>query len=588
MKVPFAFRANHEERGLVDMKAVRKLISRVQLASFLAAMTIMSVTYGVEAASPGALDPSFGVGGKVTTLSGPNGVNDVTAQPDGKIVVVGSCTREDNLDFCVHRYNSNGSIDRTFGIGGRVLTDFTNQNDIGFGVAIQPDGKIIVAGTIFNDAGTEISAFARYLPDGSLDSSFDGDGKATFDTPAPNETLSDVAVQGDGKIVAVGFAGADFLVIRLNVNASADPTFSGDGFVTTSIGGPAQALAVAIQPDGRIVAAGGSVGSSIEFALARYNIDGTLDAAFDGDGTTTIDFNGGGDVALAVRIQTDGKIVSAGLTNIAGGEVFSALVRLNTNGTLDATFDGDGRVTTNVAPGNGINEVAQDVEIGSDGKIVTAALGGGDFNVVRYNSNGGLDSGFGNGGIVRTDFSGVDFVRASALYGDKLIVVGDGTEGSDIRLVRYNLLSTPSASSDFDGDGLADATVFRPSQGTWFTLNTGNGSVSINQFGVNGDLPVDGDFDGDGRADLAVFRPSEGAWFVQRSSNPTSFITVSFGQNGDRPVAADYDKDGKTDIAVWRPANGTYFILRSSDDQTSFFAFPFGQAGDIPILGAAQ
>jgi uncharacterized delta-60 repeat protein len=569
------------------MNAVRKLISRAQLAAFLAALTIISATYAVEAASPGSLDASFGIGGKVTTLAGPNGVNDVTTQADGKIVIVGSCTREGALDFCLHRYNSNGSIDRTFGIDGRVLTDFNNENDIAFGVAIQPDGKIVVAGTVFDAAGASTSAFARYLPNGSLDSTFDGDGKVIFDTPTTEEVLGGIAIQGDGRIVGVGLAGSDFLVIRLNVDGSADATFSRDGFVTTSVGGPSQALAVAIQPDGKIVAAGGVVAGSIEFALARYNSDGTLDAGFDGDGIATIDFSGGGDVALALAIQADGKIVPAGLTNTGGGEIFSALARLNPNGTLDTTFDGDGRVTTNVAPGNGINEVVQDIEIESDGKIVAAALGGGDFNVVRYNSNGGLDSGFGNGGIARTDFSGVDFVRASTLYGDKLVVVGDGIDGSDVRLVRYNLLSTPSASSDFDGDGFADATVFRPTQGTWFTLNSSNGTVSINQFGINGDLPVEGDFDGDGRADLAVFRPSEGGWFVQRSSNPTSFITVSFGQNGDRPVAGDYDKDGKTDIAVWRPSNGTYFVLRSGDNQTSFFAFPFGQAGDIP-LGAAQ
>ena len=293
-------------------------------------------------------------------------------------------------------------------------------------------------------------------------------------------------------------------------------------------------------------------------------------------------------MAFAVVLQTDGKIVSGGLTQIGGGEVFSALARLNANGTLDTTFDGDGRVTTNVAAGDGINEAVEDVQIESGGKIVASVLGGGDFNVLRYNSNGGLDEGFGNSGIVRTNISDIDLAKASALAGDKLVVVGDGSDGSDVRLVRYNLLSTPTASSDFDGDGLADATVFRPSQGTWFTLNSGSGSVSINQFGLDGDVPVDGDFDGDGRADLAVFRPSEGGWFVQRSSNPTSFITVSFGQNGDQPVAGDYDKDGKTDIAVWRPSNGTFFVLRSSDNQTSFFAFPFGQAGDIPILGAAQ
>ena len=560
----------------------------IQFALLCAAL-MASSSYAVEAASPGALDPSFGLGGKVTTSQGPNGVNDVAAQPDGKIVVVGSCTREATLDFCVHRYDSNGSIDRTFGIDGRVLTDFTNQNDIAFGVAIQPDGKIVVAGTIFNAAGTEICAFARYLPNGSLDTSFDSDGKATFDTQAADEVVGDVAIQGDGRIVAVGVAGIDFLIIRLNVDGSPDVTFSGDGFATTSIGGPAQASAVAIQPDGRIVAAGSlSVEGAFEFALARYKPDGTLDATFAGDGTTTIDFGGGNDVALAVVIQPDGKIVSAGLTQISGAEVLCALARVNTNGTLDTTFDGDGRVTTNVAPGDSINEVVQDVQIESGGKIVATALGGGDFNVLRYNSNGALDAGFGNGGIVRTDFSALDLLRASALYGDKLVVVGDGSEGSDIRLARYNLLSTPSASSDFDGDGLGDATVFRPNQGTWFTVNSIDGTVSINQFGLNGDLPIDGDFDGDGRADLAIFRPSDGAWFVRRSSNPTSFITVSFGQNGDRPVAGDYDKDGKTDIAVWRPSNGTFFVLRSSDNQTSFFAFPFGQAGDIPILGAAQ
>jgi hypothetical protein len=142
-------------------------------------------------------------------------------------------------------------------------------------------------------------------------------------------------------------------------------------------------------------------------------------------------------------------------------------------------------------------------------------------------------------------------------------------------------------SGDADGDGVADARVFRPSTGTWFTLNSGSNTVSTEQFGFNGDVPIDGDFDGDRRADLAVFRPSEGVWFVKGSSNG-SFITQSLGQNGDRPVAGDYDKDGKTDIAVWRPANGNYFVLRSKDNRSSFFAFPFGTNGDIPVQGGAQ
>jgi hypothetical protein len=167
----------------------------------------------------------------------------------------------------------------------------------------------------------------------------------------------------------------------------------------------------------------------------------------------------------------------------------------------------------------------------------------------------------------------------------------DGVNGVDVVAMDDLIYGEPRAtefhSGDADGDGFADARVFRPSAGTWFTLNSGSNTVSIDTFGLNGDIPVDGDFDGDSRADVAVFRPSEGGWYVRRSSD-NSVITQAFGQNGDKPVAGDYDKDGKTDIAVWRPSNGNYFILRSSDNLSSFLSFPFGQNGDIPVQGGAQ
>jgi hypothetical protein len=142
-------------------------------------------------------------------------------------------------------------------------------------------------------------------------------------------------------------------------------------------------------------------------------------------------------------------------------------------------------------------------------------------------------------------------------------------------------------SGDADGDGITDARIYRPSSGTWFTLNSGTNTVSIDQFGLEGDIPVDGDFDGDRRADLAIYRPREGSWFIHQSSNDKD-ITQSFGAPGDKPVAGDYDKDGITDLAVWRPADGNYFVLRSKDNRSSFFAFPFGIAGDIPVQGGAQ
>jgi hypothetical protein len=140
---------------------------------------------------------------------------------------------------------------------------------------------------------------------------------------------------------------------------------------------------------------------------------------------------------------------------------------------------------------------------------------------------------------------------------------------------------------DADGDGVSDARVFRPSSGTWFTLNSGTNTVSIEKFGSAGDVPIDGDFDGDRRADVAVYRPAEGTWFIHQSSNSAT-IVQPFGAGNDKPVAGDYDKDGKTDIAIWRPTDGNYLILRSSDNRASFFGFSFGAAGDIPVQGGAQ
>lgn len=135
---------------------------------------------------------------------------------------------------------------------------------------------------------------------------------------------------------------------------------------------------------------------------------------------------------------------------------------------------------------------------------------------------------------------------------------------------------------DFDGDGTADTAVYRPTTGNWFVLNSGTNTFQSFQFGLNGDIPINGDFDGDSRADLAIFRPSNGVWFFQRSSNGTT-LGAQFGTSTDKPVPGDYDKDGLTDIAIWRPSTGEWFILRSSTGFTTFFGFPFGQNGDIPI-----
>ncbi len=162
----------------------------------------------------------------------------------------------------------------------------------------------------------------------------------------------------------------------------------------------------------------------------------------------------------------------------------------------------------------------------------------------------------------------------------------DGTNSVDVVAMDDFIYGEPRAMSyhagDYDGDGFADAAVFRPSTGTFFILYSGSNTANFITFGTNGDIPVPGDYDGDQRADVAIYRPSFGQWWLLKSSNGTNF-TTTFGTTGDKPVPADFDKDGKTDIAVWRPSNGTYFIARSSDNFSSFFTANWGINGDLPV-----
>ena len=189
--------------------------------------------------------------------------------------------------------------------------------------------------------------------------------------------------------------------------------------------------------------------------------------------------------------------------------------------------------------------------------------------------------------------AGERIARVEIRLGTSPLLAGniDGVNGVDVVAMDDFIYGEPRAmqfhSGDFDGDGVTDSTVYRPSSGTWFTLNSGTNTFIQEQFGLNGDVPVDGDFDGDSRADLAIFRPSTGVWFFKRSSNGTT-LGAQFGQTGDKPVVGDYDKDGKSDIAIWRPSNGNFFVLRSSTDFSTFFGYPFGTNGDIPVQGGAQ
>jgi uncharacterized delta-60 repeat protein len=343
----------------------------------------------------GSLDTSFDGDGKVTTFSLLHGIaNSVALQADGKIVAAGTVwnsTANGDMAFALARYNADGSLDTSFNGTGTVTTGFGSFTT-GNSVAVGADGRIVVAGST-GYAGARV-AIACYNPDGSLDITFDGDGKLTTGFRSGAGSAYGVAVQADDKIVIAGndnYFGAqyphNFRLARLNADGSLDTSFGGTGEVTTSFEtSENDALSVAVQADGKIVAAGytGYEGA-FNFAVARYNPDGSLDGSFHGDGKVATDI-GARDIAYSVALQADGKVVVAGDTSIPGTDSF-AVVRYNADGSLDPTFDGDGKLTTdfNSVRASGAYSVA----VQADGKIVAAGYawntsGNADFAVARY------------------------------------------------------------------------------------------------------------------------------------------------------------------------------------------------------------
>jgi len=386
-------------------------------------------------AAPGDLDTSFGTGGKVTTDFGNGDVaHAVVLQPDGKIVAAGRSVR----DFALARYQPDGTLDTTFSTDGKVTTDIAGGDDVALAVALQPDGKIVAAGSASTGA-TEDFALARYNPDGTLDTTFSTDGKVTTDFAGGNDVARDVALQPDGKIVAAGASGSDFALARYNPDGTLDTTFSTDGKVTTDFaGGHDEANAMALQPNGKIVAAGfADTRETFDFALARYKRRGTLDPSFSKDGKVTTDIAGSDDFASGVAFAPDGKIVAAG--NTIAATLDFAVARYKRHGTLDPSFSTDGKVTTDFASGNDFNFA---VVVQPDGKIVAAGIAttpGDDFGLVRYNPDGTLDLTFGGDGKVTTDIAGDDQASDLALQPDGKIVVAGIAFGftEDFALARY-------------------------------------------------------------------------------------------------------------------------------------------------------
>jgi uncharacterized delta-60 repeat protein len=391
-------------------------------------------------AQNGSLDLSFGNAGKVITdVGNEDGVSSVAVQTDGKILVAGVTKNATNYDFALVRYNTNGTLDNLFGNGGIVTTDI-DSSETAYSMAIQSDGKIVLAGLIVN----QDFALVRYNSNGTLDNTFGTGGKLITDISGTASLLTAVVIQNDGKIVLASkvhqLNDDDIVLIRYNSNGTLDNTFGNGGIQTTDIAGANEgAYSIALQTDSKIVVCGSSSAVNTKIALLRYNTNGTLDNTFGIGGiqTTTC-----GIVALgySVAIQSDGKIVVGGETMSIFPDRDFVLLRYKTNGTLDSTFGNGGiTITQNDSLDNG-----QTIAIQSNGKILfggrTKSATNFDFRLDCYNIDGTLDSTFGNAGTTVTDILGNEGGASLAIQSDgKIVMAGynNNANALDFVVTRY-------------------------------------------------------------------------------------------------------------------------------------------------------
>jgi uncharacterized delta-60 repeat protein len=593
-----------------------------------AVLLFVSAFYINVQATPGDLDATFDGDGKVMTGIGVHDyAQDVAIQADGKIVVAGyseDAMGSNNTNVSLARYNADGSPDTNFGTGGKVLLS-ESGTQIPACVVIRTDGKILVIGNFLGHLGVY-----RFNTDGSLDATFGTGGKVSHAIGTDSQG-NDAVLQPDGKIVIAGyvrFTGEShrFTVFRLNADGSLDTSFNLIGYTPVLFGGTA-AYAVALQSDGKIVAGGRDTVNDSTGYWGRFGSDGTLEGGVSALVQSTVMIN---DLA----IQTDGKIVFAGYTRTVGsGATNVAVTRFNADKTLDVHFGNSGVNTVNWGAGSQTLHKGYAVLIQSSGRIVVggyAYFQNFDFALARFNSNGFLDQGFGNGGRVTTQFTG----NWEEMYGmaqqadGKIVAVGytsDQNNNVDFGVARYDGSDSNSISNraqfDYDGDGKADVSVFRPSTGQWFIFNSGSSTVLVRAFGANGDLPAPADFDGDAKTDLGIYRngqwwyySSNGSGFAQlfpwsvvgnprpgdftgdgradliaydngswnrRNSVNSAISNVSFGIAGDKSLLGDFDGDAKTDPAIYRPSTGEWWYAASSAGG-QHRAVHWGISTDIP------
>ncbi len=574
--------------------------------------------------SAGAAAGGFGSGGLVQTdfMGGQDFGYAMAQQADGKIILAGVAYNADltQSDIALARYNTNGTLDNTFGTSGKVLTNLQNFESAS-GVAIDSNGKIVVVGTTTaGGAGASQGVVARYNANGTLDNTFGSSGLVSAGI-MPKATA--VAIASDDSIYYTGNNGSTFTIAHLTPAGALDGGYGTNGVTTQAISGSATAYALLILPNGKIVAAGEATPTSslnAAMAFACFNTDGSLDTTFGTNGVTTVDITGSIDQALSLVKQADGKFIAVGFAAGSGSGDF-ATVRLTSHGLLDASWGKGGTGVTDIA---GAQDNARAATIDASGRLIIAGQGtvsgSVDMAVTRHTLgdsaqigifrngavgldsdsnrgwNPGSDSSFtiGQAGdkVVTGDWNGDGITETGVFRGGVWILDTNGTPGFQAgdTTFAFGIAGWTPVVGDWNGDGRTDVGVYNGAQ--WALDDNGTqgwqaGSDHVITFGDPSYTPVVGDWNGDGKADIGVF--ANGVWGLD--SNGTlgwqagSDASFAFGAAGMAPVVGDWNGDGTSDVGVF--TGGTWGL--DSDGTRGYTAgdatFAFGAAGWTPVIG---
>ena len=553
--------------------------------------------------SDGTLDTSFSpaTGANLT-------VRAVIAETSGSHLIGGDFLIFDGIvKFRLARLNANGSPDAMFNA---AVNYEGTVND----VEIQPDGRILVAGVFFYVNGIGYGSIARFNADGTLDTSFANFAQSLF----YGDVVEDIEIQPDGKILVggnliLGNSPTNYGVVRLNSNGTVDSAFSPVS-ITSDLPTVLKTL-----PNGQILVGGrfSELNGVPRGGIARLNSNGSLDTSF---APSMSSFSAISDIA----VKKDGKIIIGGSFATIDGVTRNNLAKLNSNGTLDASFSADasnsvtvikmladesllvgggfstiggvqrnriaklmpnGQIDTSFIPDFNLGMPSADIEIYSDGRVIVAGIAT-PGHLVILNTDGSTNAVFTNNQWFNGNSSNNGFISDVEVQTNGKVVVGGSFKkvGNITRtgLARLNSINLPKKGFvDFDGDGKTDVSIFRPAAGEWWYLRSSDNGSGALQFGSSSDKLTPADFTGDGKTDLAFFRPSNGFWFILRSED-NSFLSFPFGTNGDVALTGDFDADGKADPTIFRPSTNEWFVLKSTGGT---IITTFGISGDKPVIG---